>query len=117
MAGVAGETGRGSWCERRVSGHCAPRQVPGGRRAGHRQDHRIATGPGRCVVTYETLDFDARRLRRDRGIPEGSPNSKSNIERRAMTYRPSPGQLPEREAIPVSYTWDLSHICQSWDEW
>ena len=34
-----------------------------------------------------------------------------------MTYRPSPGQLPEREAIPVAYTWDLSHICRSWDEW
>ena len=34
-----------------------------------------------------------------------------------MTYRPSPGQLPDRDAIPVPYTWDLSHICQSWDEW
>ena len=34
-----------------------------------------------------------------------------------MTYRPSPGQLPERGAIPVPYTWDLSHICRSWDEW
>jgi oligoendopeptidase F len=34
-----------------------------------------------------------------------------------MTDRPSPGQLPEREAIPVAYTWDLSHICRSWDEW
>jgi oligoendopeptidase F len=34
-----------------------------------------------------------------------------------MTYRPSPGQLPEREAIPAAYTWDLSHICRSWDEW
>ena len=34
-----------------------------------------------------------------------------------MTYRPSPGQLPDREAIPVSYTWDLSHICRSWDDW
>jgi oligoendopeptidase F len=34
-----------------------------------------------------------------------------------MTYRPSPGQLPDREAIPVSYTWDLSHICRSWEDW
>jgi oligoendopeptidase F len=34
-----------------------------------------------------------------------------------MTYRPSPGQLPDRQAIPVPYTWDLSHICRSWDEW
>ena len=34
-----------------------------------------------------------------------------------MSYRPAAGQLPERGAIPVSYTWDLSHICRSWDEW
>src|SRR5678815_2058912 len=34
-----------------------------------------------------------------------------------MTFRPTAGQLPERGAIPVSYTWDLSHICPSWDEW
>jgi oligoendopeptidase F len=34
-----------------------------------------------------------------------------------MTYRPTPGQLLERGAIPVPYTWDLSHICRSWDEW
>src|SRR4029453_16904583 len=34
-----------------------------------------------------------------------------------MTYRPNPGQLPERQVIPVPYTWDLSHICGSWDEW
>jgi len=34
-----------------------------------------------------------------------------------MTYRPNSGQLPERGAIPVPYTWDLSHICRSWDDW
>ena len=34
-----------------------------------------------------------------------------------MTYRPSSGELPERAAIPVPYTWDLTHICRSWDEW
>jgi oligoendopeptidase F len=34
-----------------------------------------------------------------------------------MTYRPKSGQLPERRAIPVPYTWDLSHICPSWDAW
>ena len=34
-----------------------------------------------------------------------------------MTYRPTAGQLPERAAIPVSYMWDLSHICPSWEEW
>jgi len=34
-----------------------------------------------------------------------------------MTYRPTAGQLPERGAIPASYTWDLSDICKSWDEW
>ena len=34
-----------------------------------------------------------------------------------MPYRPSPGQLPDRDAIPTPYTWDLSHICRSWDDW
>jgi oligoendopeptidase F len=34
-----------------------------------------------------------------------------------MTYRPSSGQLPERGAIPIPYTWDLDHICRSWHEW
>jgi oligoendopeptidase F len=34
-----------------------------------------------------------------------------------MTYRPTAGELPDRGAIPVPYTWDLSHICRSWDEW
>jgi oligoendopeptidase F len=34
-----------------------------------------------------------------------------------MSYRPQPGQLPERSAIPATYTWDLSHICANWDEW
>jgi oligoendopeptidase F len=34
-----------------------------------------------------------------------------------MNYRPTAGQLPERGAIPAPYTWDLSHICASWDEW
>ncbi|HET9363020.1 MAG TPA: oligoendopeptidase F [Vicinamibacterales bacterium] len=34
-----------------------------------------------------------------------------------MSYRPQAGQLPERGAIPATYTWDLSHICANWDEW
>ena len=30
-----------------------------------------------------------------------------------MTYRPTAGQLPERDAIPASYMWDLqSHLCE-----
>jgi oligoendopeptidase F len=33
------------------------------------------------------------------------------------TFRPEPGQLPERDAIPVQYTWDLSSICVSWADW
>jgi len=32
-------------------------------------------------------------------------------------YRPQPGQLPGRDAIPTRYTWDLSQICGSWDDW
>ena len=33
------------------------------------------------------------------------------------TFRPSPGDLPTRDAIPVRYKWDLSSICRDWDEW
>src|SRR5215216_6280531 len=33
------------------------------------------------------------------------------------TFRPSPGGLPTRDAIPVRYKWDLSSICRDWDEW
>jgi len=34
-----------------------------------------------------------------------------------MTYRPEPGQLPNRSEVPVRYTWDLGDICRGWDEW
>jgi oligoendopeptidase F len=33
------------------------------------------------------------------------------------TFRPEPGTLPARDAIPPRYTWDLSAICRDWDEW
>jgi len=33
------------------------------------------------------------------------------------TFRPQPGELPTRDAIPSQYTWDLSSICRSWEEW
>src|SRR5688572_25247746 len=33
------------------------------------------------------------------------------------TFRPEPGSLPAREAIPARYTWDLTPICRDWDEW
>jgi oligoendopeptidase F len=33
------------------------------------------------------------------------------------TFRPHAGALPVRDAIPPQYTWDLSAICGSWDEW
>jgi oligoendopeptidase F len=32
-------------------------------------------------------------------------------------FRPEPGSLPTRDAIPPRYTWDLTSICRSWDEW
>jgi oligoendopeptidase F len=32
-------------------------------------------------------------------------------------FRPEPGTLPSRDAIPAHYTWDLSSICRSWDDW
>jgi oligoendopeptidase F len=34
-----------------------------------------------------------------------------------QTFRPRQGVLPLRDEIPSEYTWDLSAICQSWDEW
>lgn len=33
------------------------------------------------------------------------------------TFRPEPGQLPTREAIPSRYKWDVTAICRDWDEW
>jgi oligoendopeptidase F len=33
------------------------------------------------------------------------------------TFRPEPGNLPTRDAIPPRYQWDLTSICKSWDEW
>src|SRR5436190_11320543 len=33
------------------------------------------------------------------------------------TFRPEPGNLPTRDAIPVRYQWDLTSICKSWEEW
>jgi len=33
------------------------------------------------------------------------------------TFRPEPGNLPTRDAIPPRYKWDLTSICQSWDDW
>ncbi len=33
------------------------------------------------------------------------------------TFRPVPGTLPTRDAIPSRYTWDLTAICRDWDEW
>jgi oligoendopeptidase F len=33
------------------------------------------------------------------------------------TFRPEPGNLPTRDAIPARYKWDLTSICKSWEEW
>src|ERR671931_29271 len=33
------------------------------------------------------------------------------------TFRPEPGSLPTRDAIPPRYKWDLTSICRNWDEW
>ena len=33
------------------------------------------------------------------------------------TFRPEPGSLPSRDAIPARYKWDLTSICKSWDAW
>jgi oligoendopeptidase F len=33
------------------------------------------------------------------------------------TFRPVPGTLPTRDAIPSRYTWDLTAICRDWDHW
>lgn len=33
------------------------------------------------------------------------------------TFRPEPGTLPARDAIPGRYKWDLTAICRNWDDW
>ena len=33
------------------------------------------------------------------------------------TFRPEPGSLPTRDTIPTRYKWDLTAICQSWQQW
>ena len=33
------------------------------------------------------------------------------------TFRPVPGTLPTRNAIPSRYRWDLTAICRDWDDW
>src|SRR5687767_15423334 len=35
----------------------------------------------------------------------------------ATTFRPGSGSVPDRDAIPVKYRWDLHSICSSWEEW
>ena len=32
-------------------------------------------------------------------------------------YRPSSGTVPTRTDVPERYRWDLSSICQDWDDW
>ena len=32
-------------------------------------------------------------------------------------FRPEPGALTTRDAVPLRYKWDLSAICSGWDEW
>src|SRR3982751_2214198 len=32
-------------------------------------------------------------------------------------FRPEPGSLPARDAIPGRYKWDLTSICTTWEEW
>jgi len=33
------------------------------------------------------------------------------------TFRPGSGPVPDRDAIPVKYRWNLQSICSSWEEW
>ncbi len=33
------------------------------------------------------------------------------------TFRPEPGRLIARDAVPPGYTWDLTAICDGWDAW
>jgi len=33
------------------------------------------------------------------------------------TFRPEPGALPARDAVPERYKWDLASICTTWEEW
>ena len=33
------------------------------------------------------------------------------------TFRPLPGALPSRDAIPARYLWDVTAICADWEDW
>jgi len=35
----------------------------------------------------------------------------------ATTFRPGSGPVPDRDAVPTKYRWNLESICRSWDEW
>ncbi|MDO8794320.1 MAG: oligoendopeptidase F [Vicinamibacterales bacterium] len=35
----------------------------------------------------------------------------------AVSYRPEPGQMPERAAVPEPYKWNLTDICRDWEDW
>ena len=32
-------------------------------------------------------------------------------------FRPGSGPVPERDAVPAQYRWDLESICPNWEEW
>ena len=32
-------------------------------------------------------------------------------------FSPGAGGVPDRESIPVRYTWNLRDICDDWDAW
>ena len=40
-----------------------------------------------------------------------------SLARLSRPYRPPPGESPSRDGIPERYRWDLSSICQDWDDW
>jgi oligoendopeptidase F len=35
----------------------------------------------------------------------------------AATFRPGSGPVPDRDAIPAQYRWNLESVCRSWEEW
>jgi oligoendopeptidase F len=34
-----------------------------------------------------------------------------------LSYRPEPGEIPVRSAVPEQYRWNLADVCRDWEEW
>src|SRR5687767_205722 len=101
MAGAAGCAHSGSGCARGLSGDRTPVEVQGDCRAGDRAAGSGATADFRGAQSAAAVHLDASGLCGPGALPSLM----------TTTFRPEPGQLPERDAVPTEYRWDLTSIC------